>query len=440
MRVRTGGPFRYERDGVVFGNRERQLPARQHGYYHEYTVPTPGASSRGARRIVCGGPKTRRRCAISPPTTTGRLRGSANEGARPDGHRRSRRDPWHGGAESLKSAATHAHLRFAPVDLSKAHDRDAVRGDRWRAQAPRAFRPQLGRAGGRARGSRLARAHGIVVMLTHSAAYGRSHPTEWATLEDILAEACEIPEGAPRRVLGVRELNPRAGAPSGLCFAARLGIRREGAFMDFMRRRVLRAGGALSLAALPLAGRALDAGTIDGAWRERSRCRSAMTPPSGCGSLPGARIGGSSASDTLDARIRRADRRARAAPGGEPLSHRPVRHRRDARRRAADRRVRLPAGPVHAGAGRFAARLEEAPEAQVPEGPAPRWTRSLGAPAWASPVAGDGVVYVATPAARPRAAASRRRAAVAVAARHADLRRGGAGRRRPWRSSRNARC
>ncbi len=58
VRVRTGGPFRYERDGVVFGNRERQLPARQHGYYHEYTVPTPGASSRGARRIVCGGPKT----------------------------------------------------------------------------------------------------------------------------------------------------------------------------------------------------------------------------------------------------------------------------------------------------------------------------------------------------------------------------------------------
>lgn len=55
-RIRSGGPFRYERDGVVFGNRERVLPARPRGYYHEYTVPTPGAKTRGARRIVCGGP------------------------------------------------------------------------------------------------------------------------------------------------------------------------------------------------------------------------------------------------------------------------------------------------------------------------------------------------------------------------------------------------
>ncbi len=43
------------RDGSVFGNRERRLPAREHGYYHEYTVPTPGLSHRGARRIVTGG-------------------------------------------------------------------------------------------------------------------------------------------------------------------------------------------------------------------------------------------------------------------------------------------------------------------------------------------------------------------------------------------------
>jgi ribonuclease T1 len=53
--IRVGGPFRYERDGVAFGNREHLLPAQPRGYYHEYTVPTPGASSRGARRIVCGG-------------------------------------------------------------------------------------------------------------------------------------------------------------------------------------------------------------------------------------------------------------------------------------------------------------------------------------------------------------------------------------------------
>jgi ribonuclease T1 len=54
--IRQGGPFPHEKDGVVFGNRERLLPSQKRGYYREYTVPTPGAGSRGARRIVCGGP------------------------------------------------------------------------------------------------------------------------------------------------------------------------------------------------------------------------------------------------------------------------------------------------------------------------------------------------------------------------------------------------
>jgi ribonuclease T1 len=54
-RIRAGGPFPYERDGVTFGNREALLPPKPRGYYHEYTVPTPGVKSRGARRIVCGG-------------------------------------------------------------------------------------------------------------------------------------------------------------------------------------------------------------------------------------------------------------------------------------------------------------------------------------------------------------------------------------------------
>lgn len=53
--IRSGGPFPYRKDGVAFGNRERQLPSARRGYYREYTVPTPGASDRGARRIVCGG-------------------------------------------------------------------------------------------------------------------------------------------------------------------------------------------------------------------------------------------------------------------------------------------------------------------------------------------------------------------------------------------------
>jgi ribonuclease T1 len=52
--IRRGGPYPYERDGVVFGNFERLLPARERGYYREYTVTTPGAKNRGARRIVAG--------------------------------------------------------------------------------------------------------------------------------------------------------------------------------------------------------------------------------------------------------------------------------------------------------------------------------------------------------------------------------------------------
>jgi len=53
--IRKGGPFQFEKDGVVFGNRERILPRQARGYYREYTVKTPGSRDRGARRIVCGG-------------------------------------------------------------------------------------------------------------------------------------------------------------------------------------------------------------------------------------------------------------------------------------------------------------------------------------------------------------------------------------------------
>ena len=53
--ILAGGPFPYRQDGAVFGNRERALPVEPRGFYHEYTVATPGARDRGARRIVCGG-------------------------------------------------------------------------------------------------------------------------------------------------------------------------------------------------------------------------------------------------------------------------------------------------------------------------------------------------------------------------------------------------
>jgi ribonuclease T1 len=52
--IRAGGPFPYPQDGRTFQNREKLLPQRSRGYYREYTVKTPGARDRGARRIVSG--------------------------------------------------------------------------------------------------------------------------------------------------------------------------------------------------------------------------------------------------------------------------------------------------------------------------------------------------------------------------------------------------
>jgi guanyl-specific ribonuclease Sa len=55
QRIEAGGPFDHRQDGAVFQNRERRLPQQPRGYYHEYTVETPGSRDRGARRIVSGG-------------------------------------------------------------------------------------------------------------------------------------------------------------------------------------------------------------------------------------------------------------------------------------------------------------------------------------------------------------------------------------------------
>ena len=55
--IQQGGPFPFEKDGVTFGNYERQLPQQKRGYYREYTVKTPATKNRGAIRIVCGGTK-----------------------------------------------------------------------------------------------------------------------------------------------------------------------------------------------------------------------------------------------------------------------------------------------------------------------------------------------------------------------------------------------
>jgi ribonuclease T1 len=52
--IKSHGPFPNKQDGVVFLNREKRLPAKDNGYYHEYTVATPGANDRGARRLITG--------------------------------------------------------------------------------------------------------------------------------------------------------------------------------------------------------------------------------------------------------------------------------------------------------------------------------------------------------------------------------------------------
>ena len=69
-RIEAGGPFPDEEDCIVFGNRERMLPPHPRGFYDEYTVPTPRARDRGARRIVCGGLVGRSTTASIPTTIT----------------------------------------------------------------------------------------------------------------------------------------------------------------------------------------------------------------------------------------------------------------------------------------------------------------------------------------------------------------------------------
>jgi len=55
--IKAGGPFPFGEDGVLFRNSSNLLPKHPRGYYHAYTVRTPGSTDRGQRRIVCGGPR-----------------------------------------------------------------------------------------------------------------------------------------------------------------------------------------------------------------------------------------------------------------------------------------------------------------------------------------------------------------------------------------------
>ena len=77
-----GGPFPHEKDGSVFGNRERLLPRERRGHYREYTVETPGARNRGARRMFAAACQSLRPRPVGTPVTTTRVsRGSCNESA-----------------------------------------------------------------------------------------------------------------------------------------------------------------------------------------------------------------------------------------------------------------------------------------------------------------------------------------------------------------------
>ncbi|WP_413174370.1 ribonuclease domain-containing protein [Anabaena azotica] len=52
--ISIGSPYPHSKDGIVFKNLEGLLPPQTRGYYKEYTVPTPGATDRGTRRLVIG--------------------------------------------------------------------------------------------------------------------------------------------------------------------------------------------------------------------------------------------------------------------------------------------------------------------------------------------------------------------------------------------------
>ena len=100
---------------------------------------------------------------------------------------------WSGSAEPLKTAASHANLKYAHAEVGHAKDRAALFAELDRALAlPDHFghnwdaladvledRDWLGKSG-------------RVIALTGAAAYRREHPTDWTTLEDILSEASEF--------------------------------------------------------------------------------------------------------------------------------------------------------------------------------------------------------------------------------------------------------
>lgn len=165
--------------------------------------------------------------------------------------------------------------------------------------------------------------------------------------------------------------------------------------MDVRRRRMLRAGvGALGLAAFAPPLRAQDATAIDGIWAgalalpQRDSAAFALRIAKGRDEQTIVRVT-IPAMHAFDAPIEALEslgsNRFRIDPFGSVAT-------RDGDRLSGEfAYLRVPFALERVAA---LPDWKDTPETPVPEGPAPRWTRALGAPAWTSPVARDGIVYL----------------------------------------------
>jgi RNAse (barnase) inhibitor barstar len=101
--------------------------------------------------------------------------------------------PWTGAADPLKAAAAHAHLKFATANLAHAKDRATLFAELDRAlKLPEHFGHNFDALADVLEDSDWLGKGGRVLVLSHAAAYRKEHPTDWATLEDLLAEAAEF--------------------------------------------------------------------------------------------------------------------------------------------------------------------------------------------------------------------------------------------------------
>jgi RNAse (barnase) inhibitor barstar len=101
--------------------------------------------------------------------------------------------PWTGATDALKAAAAHAHLKFAVADLGRAKDRATLFAELDRAlKLPDHFGHNFDALADVLEDSDWLGKTGRAIVLAHAAVYRRDHPNDWATLEDLLAEAAEF--------------------------------------------------------------------------------------------------------------------------------------------------------------------------------------------------------------------------------------------------------